>query len=107
MSEKADSISFKSIKPLDILQVARSQANKTNLGKEQIEFVSNSTDIKALKQYLEIINNMIQKEESKGFLTTFGDTILSVFGCKSVDIESLKALKNLIIERINLIMFTT
>jgi len=50
---------------------------------------------------------MIQKEESKGFLTTFGDTILSVFGCKSVDIESLKALKNLIIERINQIMFTT
>ena len=107
MPENADSISFKSIKTVDILQVAKSQANKTNLGKEQIEFVSNSTDVKTLKQYLEIINNMIQKGESKGFLAKLGDTILSVFGCKSVDIESLKALKNLIIERINQIMFTT
>ena len=106
MPKNADYISFKSIKTVDLLQVAKSQANKTNLGKEQIEFVSNSTDIKALKQYLEIINNMIQKEESKGFLATLGDTILSVFGCKSVDIESLKALKILITERINQLMFT-
>ena len=53
------------------------------------------------------LNDLIQKGESKGFLAKLGDTILSVFGCKSVDVESLKALKNLINERINQLMFTT
>ncbi len=89
-----------------IFNIAKQQANKTNLDKEQIEFVSNNTNIKELEQYLEIVDSMIQKEESKGFLGMLGDTILSVFGIKSVNIESLKALKTLIIERINQLKFT-
>ena len=52
MPQNADSIVFNNIKTVDILKFAKQQATKTNLDKEQIEFVSHNTDIKTLEQYL-------------------------------------------------------